>query len=141
MVAQHARDHAVGGHHEVLNQLRGAVAKARLDAGYLAVGEHGLGFAAIQIERAEAMTLCAQLLGGFILQAELRLQILRGGYFGRRRAMPFKPRSDGIVRQLCGVARHSAISLAILDRAIRIHGQFHHHREPVAVLVERRQIR
>jgi hypothetical protein len=92
-------------------------------------------------ERAQPVPLRAQLLGGFVLQAKLRLQILRRGSLRGRRALPFQPRPHGAVGQLRRVARDRAVGRAIPHRAVRGDRQFHHHGEPVGMLVQRREIR
>ena len=122
-----AGDHAVGRHHELLNQRGGAVLFEARDVDGLIGQHHGPGFNGLKIERAMLEAAAHHALGGRVLKLELRGQIGAGGNLGRRGAVALKPCAHAVIGQLRAVAHQRAVGLAIGSRAGRVHGILDHH--------------
>jgi len=86
-LGERTRHHPVGRHHKILNQLRGAIFLVGLYRMHVAIGNHRFRLHAINVQRAQAVTLVEQNPRRLILQPELRFQARRSGDL-RRRAAP-----------------------------------------------------
>ena len=127
------RNYAVGGDHEVFNQLSGVVFLLLHHVDHLVVQHQGMEFVGLQVEGSVFIAAPLQLLRGFVLQAQLGLQIGGGCDLRRRRCRALQPRSHRVVLELRPVANQSAINVAGGYVAVGVHHKFDDHAQAVLI--------
>ena len=78
--------------------------------------------------------------GDCVLQAQLPLDLPRGGHRRGRGRLPVEPRRDGVVGQPGLVPHEGAGDRRAVDRAVPAGGERDHDGQPVLVLVERGEV-
>ena len=137
---QKARGADVGRNHDFLDQLACPVVFLLPDANHFFALEHGARLKGLELQRALALPLPAQLLGQRILRPQLRLQARNGRCGGRQAALAFNPGSDGVVGQLGLIAHQRAPDSRTCQHAVGAENNFSYQRQPVLAGIERGEI-
>ena len=132
-----AGDDAVGRHHELLNQRRGAILFQLLNLHRLPGHHHRARFYRLQVQRSVLEAPANHALRSSVLQLELCSQIGAGCNLGWSRTTSLKPRAHAVVCQLRAVVHQCPISLPVRDCARRVYGELDHQRDAVFVLIQR----
>ena len=122
----------VGGDHEVLDQVAGAVLARdgeRLD---LAVLRHRRGLDRVEIERAGPLAHLLEQTRGAVLQPELRLEPVVLDRLLRLGSAPLEPRADLLVLELRAVRRDRAVDVVAPHRAVGAELELDDEDEPLA---------
>ena len=130
------RGHAVGGDHEVLDQLPRAVRLVGSEIGEHVTVEHRPGLERLEAQRAAVMAQRLHRLRDPILKPELRVEAGDRGDARRRRRRAVEPRGDGVVGELGVVDDARAIDVAARRCAVRPDRHIDDHREPLPALAE-----
>ena len=136
-VGQEPHRHAVGRHHEVLDDGLGAVrglGEQVLDAVPL---DHRVQLGARELECSLVRPPVAKVAGDRILPPELRVEPRHARERGGRGPGSLEPRGDRVVGQLRLVANQRAVDVRLHDRAGVVDRHVADHRFAILVLVER----
>ena len=138
--AEEAGDGAVGGDHEVLDQLLGAVLALGRQAAHRVAGEQRLDLDGLQLEGAALVTAGAQQLGDAVLQEQVVGEPCDGGGAGRRPGGAGQPRADLAVGKLRVVVHQRPVDGLAGDVSAGGDSELGHHRRPVLARVQGGQV-
>ena len=131
---------AVGGDHEVLDQLPRAVLLVGEEVGEHVAVEHRPGLERREAERAAVVAQLLHRLRHPILKTELRVEPGDRGDARRHGCPPGEPRGDSVVGELGVVDDARAIDVAVRHGAVRADRRRDDQREPLLALAERREV-
>ena len=134
---EEARRDAVGGDHEVLDQVLGAVVALLLEVGHLAVDHDRARLPGLEVERPLLVAQAAQAAGGLVLELHLVGDPRHRGHPGRHRPLAFEPGGHRVVSELGAVVDAGLVDVRGGDRAVGGDRHLDHDRQPVLPLVER----
>ncbi len=133
---EEAGGRAVGGDHEVLDQLLGAVLPLRGEVGDRVAVEDRAALGAVELQGAPLMPPPPQPAGGLVVDAEL---LLDPGHLAcplGQGAGVLQPGADGVVGQLGLVVYPRRVDLHAVDRAVRGDPELDHHGQAVLPFVQ-----
>jgi hypothetical protein len=131
------RHHAVGGNHEVLNQLGGVILLLLHHVDHLRIQHQRKHFVGLKVERTIFIAPTPQFLRHLVLQAQLGPEIGGRGHFRRRCCRALQPRSHRVVLQLRLVANQGAKDVARSYVAVSVHHRFDDHAQAVLMFQQR----
>ena len=135
------RGDAIGGDHELFDQLFRSIGFIGKQIAQDAPAEHRLCFDRFQVERAARAAHGAQRLRHFILGTKLLIHARHSGHPRGRRAGAGKPRAHGVVRQLGAIDDPGAIQIRLHDHTRGIDGHVGNERETFLIFAQRGEIR
>ena len=110
---------AVGGDHQVLDQLLRAIRHLRLDIAQPVAVEDVLDFQRLKLQRAVLVTPPAECLSDAVLHSQLLVHPPHGRRRWRQRSRPSQPGADGVVGELRVIPDDGAVHLRARQLAFR----------------------
>ena len=114
-----AHRHAVGGNHEVLDDLLGPVLFLHLQIADFVALKYRLGLNGLQAERALSMAKALHLLGGLILEQQILGQPLFGCHRLWHGRLSLQPGTHAIVGQLGMITYCRSVDVRVQERSVR----------------------